>query len=60
MIPEFITVQVEDVDLPRVRRLLIGKGNLLIQGNQLTMPPTQKTLLDQAGIKYHVVEPESP
>ena len=55
MLPEFITVQIEYADLPKVRQLVIGKGNLLIQGNRLTMQPGQERLLDQAGIKYSVI-----
>ena len=57
MLPEdTITVQVDSSDLPKARRLLLGKGNLLIQGECLTINPAQKRLLDQAGIKYDVVE----
>ena len=56
MLPEdTITVQVDSNDLPKARRLLLGKGNLLIQGEQLTISPAQKRLLDHAGIKYDVI-----
>lgn len=55
MLPEFITVQIEYADLPKVRQLLLGKGNLLIHGQTLTIQPNQQRLLDQAGIKYSVI-----
>lgn len=59
MLPDFVTVQVESNDMPKIRQLLLGKGNLMIHGQRLTIQPSQQRLLDQAGIRYEVVEPES-